>query len=342
VALAHVEENPAPPRTFNVHLGRALEGTILRALAKKPEERFASAADMAAALRSGTAPSGVAAARPAPPTSATQRIAVPQPPQAQARAAAAYAPSAVVPRRTARPRPQRGMGVLGLLLAMAGVLVALGVGFFGLATLSREGVAPPEPTPASPSATPRPTAVPKPVAVATDTPPPQPTNTPEPPPSPTPVPPTATPAPPTPTPLPPTATAVPTPRTVGVPQLRGKRLDEALAAVQAAGLTATVRGVNVNVDLYVVAGQSPDAGAAVAPGTTVSIMVGTGMTPVPDVAGRPPEQARQLLQQNSFRVNLVNRRDPRIAAGQVIGTNPNAGTLVPRGSDVELSISAGR
>ena len=34
---------------------------------------------------------------------------------------------------------------------------------------------------------------------------------------------------------------------MGVPQLRGKTLEDARAALQAAGLTLTVRGVNVNV-----------------------------------------------------------------------------------------------
>jgi serine/threonine-protein kinase len=66
------------------------------------------------------------------------------------------------------------------------------------------------------------------------------------------------------------------------------------------------------------------------------------MTAIPDVSSRQPEQARQLLQQNSFRVNVVNRHDPRIPAGQVVGTNPPAGMVLPRGSEVELTISAGR
>jgi hypothetical protein len=230
------------------------------------------------------------------------------------------------------------------MLAMAGVLVVLGAGFYGLATLSREGVAPPEPTPLPPSPTARATVPPKPVAVATETPVPEPSDTPVPPTA-TAVPPTPTVALPSPTPVPPSPTpvpATPTARALAVPQLRGRRLDDALAAVQAAGLTATVRGVNVNADLNVVADQTPDAGATVAPGTTIAISVGTGMTPVPDVSNRTPEQARQVLQSNSFRVNAVNRRDPRIPAGQVIGTNPAAGTVIPRGTEVELSISAGR
>ncbi|HYY88792.1 MAG TPA: protein kinase, partial [Chloroflexota bacterium] len=50
VALAHVEQPPATPRTFNAGLAPDLEATILQALAKAPEARLGSAASLAAAL----------------------------------------------------------------------------------------------------------------------------------------------------------------------------------------------------------------------------------------------------------------------------------------------------
>jgi eukaryotic-like serine/threonine-protein kinase len=125
-------------------------------------------------------------------------------------------------------------------------------------------------------------------------------------------------------------------------QLRGKTLDDARAALQAAGLTATVRGVNANVDKNVVADQSPDTGAALPPGGTVTISVGTGSTAIPDVANMPRDQALKTLQNNSFHVTVRDRRDPRVPAGAAIGTAPGAGTVLPRNSELELSISAGR
>ena len=54
IALAHVEETPPAPRALNASVAPELERTILRALAKQPEERFASAADLAAALQNTT------------------------------------------------------------------------------------------------------------------------------------------------------------------------------------------------------------------------------------------------------------------------------------------------
>jgi serine/threonine-protein kinase len=129
---------------------------------------------------------------------------------------------------------------------------------------------------------------------------------------------------------------------VVVPQLRGRTLDQAQTALAAAGLTVTVRGVNANVDRNVVIDQSPTAGATLQPGGTVALQVGTGATAIPDVSNQPREQALQMLQNNSFHVTVRDRRDPRIPAGTAISTNPPAGAVLPRGSDVELDVSSGR
>jgi len=370
IALAHVEEPPPAPRALNGHLGPDLERIILRALAKAPEARYHSGAELASDLRNGAspiadpsatqriptspavAPSPVAAAvesvrrqAPAPPRAtrtATVARSSSQNTAAGTRAAAVPAP-APAGRRVTRPQ-RRGAsgGVIALLLALAAILAALGAGFFGLASLSREGLATPEPTarPTSPP-TSAPTAPPKPVAVPSPT--VAPTAAPEA--TATPVPPTPSPAPPSPTPVPPTPTRVPpspTPRTIAVPQLRGKSLDDARAALQAAGLTVMVRGVNINVERDIVADQSPDAGSALPPQGTVTIMVGTGNVAVPEVAGRTQPQATRLLQDNGFRVNVRDRKDQRVPQGSAIETRPAAGAVIARGAEVDLIISSGR
>jgi len=344
VALAHAEELPAAPRALNAHLGPDLERIILRSLAKSPEDRFTSGGELASELRDAGAPPAAVRGRtraeavtqrmPTVPAAAAVRPAArPKPAPAPTPAAAQVG---AFSRRTARPVAKRGAGggVLALLLAAAAVLVALGAGFFGLATLGREGLATPIPTSA-------PTAAPKPVAVPSSTPAPaastatpsatataSPTVTA-----------TPSPAPPSPTPSPQPS---PTPRLIAVPQLRAKTLDDARITLQNAGLTATVRGVPANVDKNVVVDQSPDVGATVPPGTTISMNVGSGSTVIPEVTNLSRDQAIKTLQSNSFKVTARDRRDPRIPQGNAIGTNPPAGTVQPRNSDIELSISAGR
>jgi eukaryotic-like serine/threonine-protein kinase len=51
VQRKHVEEPPPPPRTFCPDLPAAVEAIILRCLEKRPDQRYASAAELAAALR---------------------------------------------------------------------------------------------------------------------------------------------------------------------------------------------------------------------------------------------------------------------------------------------------
>lgn len=64
VALKHLQEEPVPPRQRNDAVPEWLEGVVLRALAKKPADRFPSAAAMAEALEWRTEPARVPAAPP--------------------------------------------------------------------------------------------------------------------------------------------------------------------------------------------------------------------------------------------------------------------------------------
>jgi serine/threonine protein kinase len=50
VLLSHLQEAPAPPTRFRFDLNPAIEGVVLRALAKSPQHRFASAAQLAESL----------------------------------------------------------------------------------------------------------------------------------------------------------------------------------------------------------------------------------------------------------------------------------------------------
>jgi serine/threonine-protein kinase len=129
---------------------------------------------------------------------------------------------------------------------------------------------------------------------------------------------------------------------VSVPNLRGRTLPEAISAANAAGLTVTVRGVNVNGEPNRVIDQSLAAGSSVAPGTTINLSVPTGNVAVPNVAGQPADQAARTLADQGFRLGTTrSRREARVPAGIAVATQPAAGTIVPRGTAVELVISSG-
>ncbi|HSJ58250.1 MAG TPA: protein kinase, partial [Anaerolineae bacterium] len=77
-----IYESPAPPRQVNPNLSPALEAVILKAIAKRPEQRFQRGADMSKALRqalAGGRAGGVAVPPPVRPTPPRGGVPVPAP-----------------------------------------------------------------------------------------------------------------------------------------------------------------------------------------------------------------------------------------------------------------------
>src|SRR5207237_2826209 len=55
----HVEDPPQPPRALNPAISEAADAAILRCLAKAPEDRFQTAAELAASLAAVAHPSAM-------------------------------------------------------------------------------------------------------------------------------------------------------------------------------------------------------------------------------------------------------------------------------------------
>ncbi|RJQ69628.1 Stk1 family PASTA domain-containing Ser/Thr kinase [Pseudonocardiaceae bacterium YIM PH 21723] len=68
---------------------------------------------------------------------------------------------------------------------------------------------------------------------------------------------------------------------------------------------------------------------------------GNGTT-VPGVAGLSQQEATDLLTRSELNVKIVQRFDNAAAKGQVLGTDPPAGTEVSRGTDIQLAVSKGK
>jgi TolB protein len=201
-----IYEAPPPPRRINPNISSGLEAVVLRAIAKRPEQRFQRGAELTRALRQATA-----GGRPvAPPPVAGTATALP-------RRGAPPPPDRPERRRGASPLPWILAGIAGVLvlLIVAILIIAGGRGGDGdetpappptavaqatavaTATLAGDTTAPPSDMPTNtppPADTPLPTDTPAP-DVPTDTPPP-PTDT-APAPTDTPPPPTDTLPPPT-------------------------------------------------------------------------------------------------------------------------------------------------
>jgi len=214
VAVAHLSDPPPAPSALRPHLPPALDAVVLRALAKEPAGRFASAGELAAALRQALrrpqpaqrihdAPTVVAPAPPLPrPHAETGREQAPRggapAPQAPPRPQLQPIPARQPPAERRQPplaAPRRGLGCVPLLLLLV-MLLVVGAGaalawrggellpalFPTAAPLPTAAVLSPEPTAELPTAEPTPEPTPEPSPEPT----PEPTLEPTPEPSPEP------------------------------------------------------------------------------------------------------------------------------------------------------------
>jgi len=137
-----------------------------------------------------------------------------------------------------------------------------------------------------------------------------------------------------------------TPTQVTVPDVVGLTQNAATTALQNAGLVAGVvtNQASGSVPAGAVISQNPPAGTAVAPGTSVSLVVSSGPSSptVPNVVGVSQAAAAALFQSVGLTVGTVTfQASASIPAGNVISQNPAAGTQVLQGSAVNLVISTG-
>jgi beta-lactam-binding protein with PASTA domain len=119
---------------------------------------------------------------------------------------------------------------------------------------------------------------------------------------------------------------------ITVPNVVGKRIDEARTALTKLGLQVAVTDKDSDKPAGEVLSQDPIDGAGVEKGTTVNLTVSKGPpeADVPDLRGAPVQQAKQQLEQLGFTVRVFGNGN-----GRVFIQNPGGGRL-PRGSEIQL------
>ena len=291
IAYQHVREIPRPPSAVAADVPESLDRVVLKALAKNRDDRYQDAshmrADLLAAARglSVSAPSAESWSAPAPPAATGSPSPAPAPappaPPAPPMTRPAHTPSAA-----AEPENNRGSsrrwGVWVLLIL---VLIAAGAGIGMLIKNATAGR--PAPTPSA------------------------------------------------------TVTAAP------VPNVAGMSESDARSAIEGAGLKF-VKGDDVasdTVESGKAVSSDPGAGASVLLGgeVTVHFSSGSAMVEVPDVTGMSQSEARSSIEGAGLVWGDVLTEDSAsTSAGQVIRTDPGAGTSVERGETVSVVISSGR
>ena len=131
---------------------------------------------------------------------------------------------------------------------------------------------------------------------------------------------------------------------LAVPNLTGQDRSSAEQDLNNMGLSANVSTESHDsIQEGKVIRQQPAAGTMVPPGSSVSLIVSSGLArlTVPDVIGQEGNAAVRLLDQAGYKYLAALDHHESVAAGFVIDQHPKAGTELALGSTVKILVSRG-
>jgi len=136
------------------------------------------------------------------------------------------------------------------------------------------------------------------------------------------------------------------PEMLPVPDVLGSGEASAVVALQRAGFTVDPmrpREFNAKYDYGTVFKTEPAVGEPLAKGGTIRIWVSEGaeMEGVPTVVGKSQKDATDALDAAGFEVKVIKRADSAAAKGSVIEQDPLGATEAPKGSTVTIVVSTG-
>src|SRR5215216_1217468 len=130
-----------------------------------------------------------------------------------------------------------------------------------------------------------------------------------------------------------------------VPGVVGKGRDEAEQILKNAGFQVVGQERESSFDEEGrVIGQTPKGGTSAEVNSQVTITVGTGPSTVkvPDLYGNTPDQASRILEEIDLQLGeQTEAPSDEVAKGQIIDQQPTAGAAVEPGSDVSVTVSSG-
>ena len=129
------------------------------------------------------------------------------------------------------------------------------------------------------------------------------------------------------------------PPEVTVPDVVNQQRDQATATLEAAGFEVDVTRGESDEPRNEVLAQSPEAGLDVAEGSTILLTLSDGPESIPDVIGLDQEEAEKRVRDAGF--NPVVREDNSSTEpkGTVVDQSPKGGQKVPQQTDVNLFVS---
>ncbi|MBO3756218.1 Stk1 family PASTA domain-containing Ser/Thr kinase [Streptococcus suis] len=131
-----------------------------------------------------------------------------------------------------------------------------------------------------------------------------------------------------------------------IPDVTDKESDTARQELEALGFQVTIKEeYSEKVAQGLVIKTNPEANSSAEKGAKITLYVSKGVAPqvVPNVVGKSQENATQVLQTAGFSVGTITQEySSSVTAGQVISTDPVAHTELAKGSIINLVISKGK
>jgi serine/threonine-protein kinase len=128
-----------------------------------------------------------------------------------------------------------------------------------------------------------------------------------------------------------------------VPSMSGLDTEEASEKLEAAGFVADIQQVNSeSVEEGVVINSDPKGGTTATRGSTVTLFVSKGAreAKVPVLVGTQRRVAVQQIRGRGL-IPSVSEEESSSPAGEVIGQSPSAGSVVPLGTTVSITVARG-
>lgn len=130
------------------------------------------------------------------------------------------------------------------------------------------------------------------------------------------------------------------PAMIELPDLGGRPVAEAQSALSDLGLEVTMDNTAQGEAPGTVVSTSPEGGVEVAVGTSVTVRATPAGIPVPSLVGTPYRRARETLEEVGLALGRVRRRyDERRPDLVIVSQEPEAETLVPAGTEIEIVIN---
>lgn len=133
---------------------------------------------------------------------------------------------------------------------------------------------------------------------------------------------------------------------VTVPDITGKTVSEAQEILNKLqlGIAKGGEAASDTVEAGLIISQDLQAGTTVATHSTVYYVISTGVADitVPDVTGKSQTVAETTLKSSGLETKVTQENSDTVPIGDVIRTNPAAGTEVSTGSTVEVVVSLGK